>query len=146
MLKSTSRLKKLSEDQFLLAAQSRPTRFRAKRQRSFYGGPTARQVGGDSGLSCERHIDTYGRTSEQGHRLLGGRRRATTLRARGRTVKKYLAWLALAHEETFPSEVHHVSEYLQMRHSEPCTRGGLKSTHQALVFMEDIAAVETKLT
>ena len=33
-----------------------------------------------------------------------------------------------------------------MRHSEPCTRGGLKSTHQALVFMEDIAAVEVKLT
>ena len=53
-------------------------------------------------------------------------------------MKKYLAWLALAHEETFPSEVHHVSEYLEMR--------GLKSTHRALVFIEDIAAVETKLT
>ena len=33
-LNSTSRLKKLSEDQFLLAAQTRPTRFRAKWQRS----------------------------------------------------------------------------------------------------------------
>ena len=39
-----------------------------------------------------------------------------------------------------------MSEYLQKRHSEPCTRGGFKSTHQALVFLEDIAAVETKLT
>ena len=109
-----------------------------------------KQVGGDSGFSPERYVDTHGRTSEQECRqrlrLLGGARRATTLRARGRTVKKYLAWLALAHEETFPSEVHHVSEYLQMRHSEPCARGGLKSTHEALVFMEDIAAVETKLT
>ena len=33
-----------------------------------------------------------------------------------------------------------------MRHSEPCTRGGLKSTHQAFVFMEEIAAVEVRLT
>ena len=42
MLNATSRLK-LSEDQFLLAAQSRPTLFRAKWQRSFYDGPTARR-------------------------------------------------------------------------------------------------------
>ena len=42
-LNSTSRLKKLSEDQFLLAAQTRPTRFRAKWQQSYYDGPTARR-------------------------------------------------------------------------------------------------------
>ena len=158
MLNSSSRLKKLSEDQFLLAAQSRPTRFRAKWQRSFYDGPNARRDAEEALRS--KWVETLasllrGTSTPMGellskgadnHRLLGGGRRATTLRARGRTVKKYLAWLALAHEETFPSEVHHVSEYLQMRHSEPCTGGGLKSTHQALVFMEDIAAVETKLT
>ena len=67
-------------------------------------------------------------------------------RARGRTVKKFLARLTLAHEVTFPTEVQHLSESLQMRHSEPCTLGGLKSTHQAFVFMEEIAAVEVKLT
>ena len=61
-------------------------------------------------------------------------------------MKKFLAWLALAHEVTFPSEVQHLSEYLQMRHSEPCTRGGLKSTHQDFLFMEEIAAVEVRLT
>ena len=60
--------------------------------------------------------------------------------------QKFLAWLALAHEVTFASEVQHLSEYLQMRHSEPCTRGGLKSTHQAFVFMEEIDAVEVRLT
>ena len=32
-----------------------------------------------------------------------------------------------------------------MRHSQPCTRGGLKST-RPFVFMEEIAAVEVKLT
>ena len=31
-------------------------------------------------------------------KLLGRGRRATTLRARGRTVKKYIAWLTLVHE------------------------------------------------
>ena len=148
-------MKKLSEDQFLLAAQSHPTRFRA---RSFNDGPNARRDAEEA--LRNKWVETLasllrGTSTPMGellskgadnHRLLGRGRRATTLRARGRTVKKYLAWLALAHEETFPSEVHHVSEYLQMRHSEPCTRGGLKSTHQALVFMEDIAAVETKLT
>ena len=77
-------------------------------------------------------------------KLLGGGRSATTLRARGRTVKKFLAWLTLAHE--VPTEVQHLSEYLQMRHSEPCTRGGLKGTHQAFAFMEEIAAVEVTLT
>ena len=132
-LNSTSRLKKLSEDQFLLATQSRPTRFRAKWQRSLYDGPTARRDAEEALRS--KWVETLasllrGTSTPMGEllskgadnlRLLGGGRRATTLRARGRTVKKYLAWLALAHEETFPSEVHHVSEYLQMRHSEPCT-------------------------
>ena len=42
-LNSTFRLKKLSEDQFLLAAQTRPTRFRAKWQKLYYDGPTARR-------------------------------------------------------------------------------------------------------
>ena len=104
-----------------------------------------KQMGGDFGFSGTP--TPMGDLLNKGaDKLLGGGRRATTLRARGRTVKKYIAWLTLAHEVTFPSEVRHMSEYLQMRHSEPCTRGGLKSTHQALVFMEDIAAVEAKLT
>ena len=34
----------------------------------------------------------------------------------------------------------------QKRHTELCTRGGLKSAHQAFVFLEEIAAVEVKLT
>ena len=112
MLNSSSRLKKLSGDQFLLAAQSRPTRFRAKWQRSFYDGPNARRDAEEALRS--KWVETLasllrGTSTPMGellskgadnHRLLGRGRRATTLRARGRTVKKYLAWLALAHEET----------------------------------------------
>ena len=139
-LNSVTRLKKLSEDQFLLAAQSRPTRFRAKWQQSYYDGPTARRDAEEALRSKWVEILASllrGTSTSMGEllsksadnlKLLGGGRQATTLRARGRTVKKYLAWLASAHEETFPSKVHHVSEYLQMRHSEPCTRGGYASS------------------
>ena len=153
-----SRRKKLSEDQFLLAAQTRPTRFKARWQESYFDGPTARRDAEDA-LRCKwvealasilrgtpTPMGQLLNKSSDNMVLLGGGRRATTLRARGRAVKKYIAWLSLSHEIVFPSEVQHLSEYLQMRHSEPCTRGGLKSTHQALVFLEDVAAVETKLT
>ena len=123
-LNSTSRLKKLSEDQFLLAAQTRPTRFRAKWQRSYYDGPTVRRDAKEALRS--KWVETLasllrGTPTPMGHllnkgadnlKLLGGGRRATTLRARERTLKKYIAWLTLAHEVTFPSEVHHLSEYL----------------------------------
>ena len=66
-LNSTFRLKKLSEDQFLLAAQTRPTRFRAKWQQSYYDGPTARRDAEEAlrskwvetlAFSPERHTDT----------------------------------------------------------------------------------------
>ena len=33
-----------------------------------------------------------------------------------------------------------------MKDSEPCTRGGWKCTHQAFVFLEEIKAVEARLT
>ena len=44
-------------------------------------------------------------------KLFGRGRRATTLWARGRTVKKFLAWLTKAHEVAFSTEVQHLSEY-----------------------------------
>ena len=76
-LNSVTRLKKLSEEQFLLAAQSRPTRFRAKWQQSYYDGPTARRDAEEALRSkwvetlaslLRGHVDTHGRTSEQGCR------------------------------------------------------------------------------
>ena len=78
--------------------------------------------------------------------LWGAGRRASTLRLRVRVVKRYLAWLALAHESSFPRELHQMTEYLQARQSEPCCRGALKNTHNAFVFLEEAAAVEDRLT
>ena len=121
-LNSTFRLKKLSEDQFLLAAQTRPTRFRAKWQQLYYDGPTARQDAEEALRSKWVEVlasPLRGTPTPMGEllnkgadnvKLLEGGRRSTNLLARCRTVKKFLAWLALAHEKTFPTEVQHLSE------------------------------------
>ena len=67
--------------------------------------------------------------------FLGGGRGASTLRARVRASKKYLAWLAVSADVAFPSEVSHLTGFLESRHSEPCNRGA-----------EDVAGIDEKLT
>ena len=78
--------------------------------------------------------------------VLGGGRRASTLRARVRAAKKYLSWLAVSAEVAFPTQVVHLTGFLESRHSEPCSRGALKSAHQSMVFLEDVAGIEERLT
>ena len=68
--------------------------------------------------------------------LLGGGRRASTLRARVRAAKKYLEWLAVAADVSFPSEVSHLTGFLGTRHSEHCNRGALKAAHQCMAFLD----------
>ena len=75
-------------------------------------------------------------SSPPGTQPLGASRRASTLRSRVRAVRRFLAWLALAHGVSFPTEVVHLTEHLQTRHSEPCNRGSLKVAHNAFVFLE----------
>ena len=71
---------------------------------------------------------------------------ASTLRAQVRAAKKYLGWLAVADDAAFPTEVSHLTGFLEPRHSEPCNRGALKAAHQCMAFLEDVAGVEEKLT
>ena len=86
-------------------------------------------------------------SNRQGDRsFLGGGRRASTLRARVRASKKYLAWLAVSADVAFPSEVSHLTGFLESRHSEPCNRGALKAAHQCMAFLEDVAGIDEKLT
>ena len=86
-------------------------------------------------------------SSRQGDRsFLGGGRRASTLRARVRASKKYLAWLAVSADVAFPSEVSHLTGFFESRHSEPCNRGALKAAHQCMAFLEDVAGIDEKLT
>ena len=49
-------------------------------------------------------------------------------------------------ESSFPSEVFHLTEFLQTRHSEPCNRGSLKVAHNSFIFLEETAGVEQKLS
>ena len=63
--------------------------------------------------------------------MLGGGRRAGTIRARVRPIRKFVAWLAAAHELPYPTTHMHLVEFLQVRHSEPCPRGAMKLTHAA---------------
>ena len=149
---------KRAEDQFLLAAQQTLARFRCRWQQKCFEGPSARR-------DAEEHLrrkwleilenllratktpmgELIG-SSPPGTQPLGAGRRASTLRSRVRAVRQFFAWLALAHGVSFPTEVVHLTEYLQTRHSEPCNRGSLKVAHNAFVFLEETAAVEVKLT
>ena len=64
----------------------------------------------------------------------------------GSEARKFRTWLALSHGVSFPSEVFHLTEFLQTRHSEPCNRGSLKVAHNSFIFLEETAGVEQKLT
>ena len=78
--------------------------------------------------------------------IRGAGRRAATIRARVRTIRKFLVWLAAAHELAYPSSHLQLIEYMQTRHSEPCPRGSLKLTHVAFVFLEELSGVREKFT
>ena len=75
--------------------------------------------------------------------LLGAGRWAFTSRSRFPAVRRYLNWLALNHDIGYPRELDHVTGYLLARQSEPCTRNALRGAHTAIVFMEEVAGVET---
>ena len=77
--------------------------------------------------------------------LLGSGRRAGTLRSRVRSVQKFLGWLMASHDISFPVHWRQLTEYLQVRYSEPCVRGSLKLVHSSYIFLQE-AGVEDKLT
>ena len=51
-------------------------------------------------------------------KLLGGGRRASTIRARTRLIKDCLTWLPVRYEVSFPRELVHLSEFLRARFTE----------------------------
>ena len=149
---------KRAEDQFLLAAQETTAGFRCRWQQRYFERPSARR-------DAEEHlrrkwIEIFENllratktpmgelisSSPPRTQPLGAGRRASTVRSRVKAVRRFLAWLALAHGVSFPTEVAHLTEYLQTRHSEPCNRVSLKVAHNAFVFLEETATVEVKLT
>ena len=145
-------------DQLVIAADMRPKRFRTKWQRIIYDGPTARkdaesaerdrwiQLLANLLRSTDTPMGKLIRENPSNVQLLGGGRRAGTLRSRVRSVQKFLGWLAASHNISFPVHWRQLTEYLQVRYSEPCVRGSLKLVHSSYIFLQEVAGIEDKLT
>ena len=145
-------------DQLEIAADLKPVKFRTRWQRAVYDGPTARK---DVELaerdrwvqllaSLLRSTDTpMGRLIHENPsnvQSLGGGRRAGTLRSSFRSIQKFIGWLIAAHGISFPNHWRQLTEYLQVRYSEPCVRGALKLVHSSYIFLQEVAWIEDKLS
>ncbi len=71
-------------------------------------------------------------------RLMIGGRRASTLRARVRELRRLRAWLRALHGVSKPSTAAQVSDYLCERADEAGTKSALSSAWAALRFQEDL--------
>ena len=152
-IREQERVKERVLDQFAAAAKLPHRRYHARYQSSLEEGPTARRDAeeaerlrwvtllGDLLRSTQTPMGQILSTKPGNIQLLGGGKRASTLRSRVRGVQKFLSWLAIHQEKVFPDSVSQLLEFLQVRLSEPCNRGSLKGSHRALVFLEDTAGV-----
>ena len=61
-------------------------------------------------------------------------------------MQKFLGWLIASHGISFPVHWRLLTEYLQVRYSEPCVRGPLKLVHSSYIFLQEVAGIEVKLT
>ena len=151
-------IEKSIADQLVIAAELRPKRFRTRWQRTVYDGPTARkdaeaserdrwiQLLANLLRSTDTPMGKLIRESPSNIKLLGSGRRAGTLRSRVRSVQKFLGWLVASHGISFPIHWRQLTEYLQVRYSEPCVRGSLKLVHSSYIFLQEVAGIEDKLT
>ena len=147
-----------ASDQLVLASELKPRKFRTKWQRIIYEGPTARKDMEDAERSrwvaffgdLLRHTDTpmgrLLRESPSNIQLRGSGLRAGTLRSRVRSIRKFLEWLSTAHKIAFPVHWQQFIEFLQVRLSEPCVRGSLKSAHRSFLFLQESAGISDKFT
>ena len=151
-------IEKSIADKLVIAADMRPKRFRTKWQRIVYDGPTARkdaetaerdrwiQLLANLLRSTDTPMGKLIRENPSNIQLLGGGRRAGTLRSRVRSVQKFLGWLIASHGVSFPVHWRQLTEYLQVRYFEPCVRGSLKLVHSSYIFLQEVAGIEDKLT
>ena len=77
-------------------------------------------------------------------KLLGGGRTVSTLRSRVRVLRRFLSLLALNHQQVYPLSWLQLTEYLRVKLEEPCRRAGLKNTHHAYSFLEEMAGVPSE--
>ena len=144
-LHSGRKFKHNSQNQFMLAAIEKPTRFHTRLQRVQYEGASARKdaegevrsqwlqilcgIVSNTNTPMGRMV----RDKPDSIQPLGAGRRATTLRARYGSQAHSLS--------PFPSEVPHVVEYLQVKLIEPSNRESINGAHQAMCFFEEVCGV-----
>ena len=137
------------QEQFVVATTLRPRGYRARYLDRAIQGPTARQDADEAERA--RWIQVLAdmlkatRTSmsqllSTSMKLLRGGRAVSTLRFRVGVLRRFLSLLALNHQQVYLQ----LTEYLQVKLEEPRSRAGLKNTHQAYSFLEEMAGVPSE--
>ena len=128
-----AKLEKTAADQFFLAADKAPRRYRAKFQRGLYAGPNARK---EAETERTKWIEvlavTLSRTAtpmgvacfaSQQYAVLRRRQSCFNPQVPCPRSQRFLDWLALTNSKGFSTALEDSTGYLQARQSEPCTRG-----------------------
>ena len=150
---SENKKAKSADDQFALAFNAKPKKYRTRFERTLYSGPTPRKDAED--VERSRWIHTLAtlvmgtptpvgallQANSGDFQYLGAGRRASTLRSLVRHAKKYLQWLALSRHVAFPTTVEHLVSYMKVRLSEPSNRGALRNVNRAYEFLEEVCGM-----
>ena len=144
---------KSAEEQFALALNLRPRRYKTRFERTLYTGPTPRKDAEEAERSRWIHtlatlvmgsptpVGALLQAQPSDFQYLGAGRRASTLRSLVRHVQKFLAWHTVVHNSPFPSTVQHLVAYMKTRLAEPCNRGALRNINQAYEFLEEVCGL-----
>ena len=117
------RIERTAVDQLVLASELQPRRFRTRYRADFVPGSDCEarrrdfgegQMAGRFRGSVAGLIDSDAllRDDPASRKLLGVGCRAGTIRARVRSIRKFLGWLATAHEIPYPTSHMHMAEFL----------------------------------
>ena len=146
-------------DQMVIAADLRLKKFRTRWQRIVYDGPTARkdaesaerdrwiQLLANLLRSTDTPMGKLIRENPSNVQLLGGGSSRWHSQVKGTVCAKVSgAGWPRPMESIFPVHWRQLTEYLQVRYSEPCVRGSLKLVHSSYVFLQEVAGMEDRLT
>ena len=74
--------------------------------------------------------------------LVGAGRRASTLRGRVLKLRRFTKWLKARYDLAFPTDVLHITSFLEDLHHQGVTQGQLRANMRAIAFFEFVAGVE----
>ena len=148
---------KAAVDTFVNASSFPPTRYKSRLHFAKFQGPSARKDAEESErqrwlqllanliVGTDTLMEKLLQSRQGDISLLGAGRRAGTLRSRVRNIRHFLAWLAINHGITYPTRQTHLTDFMQVRLSEPCNRGSLKLVHESFIFLDIVSGLEPSL-